>query len=300
MIPSALEQWSYEMIVALCERGRSESDRHDFKFNLPDPANLTKLCCAFANTFGGFIVLGVRDRDPTFEVVGTEPDKEIYGKFLGKLKAEPDIQISSPKLIPVPDTQKTLYVFEVPRSTRRPHLPNQADQRIFWKRQGSDCVQMTLEEIRYQMNSYEEKIEKLALLSMDLRHKVRSVEIQATVSDGQYNADIYSFEIIDRVVVEAFSLLKVDTNIFGALDTFRSLLMQLNSKKRHFFQVSAMSYENSYKLQTAVDLRQSARDLLPHLTTLADQIERSLRERFGVVNPFGFQLVATPLSSASA
>src|ERR1700758_2240518 len=115
-----------------------------------------------------------------------------------------------------------------PKSPRRPHLPSPVDQRTFWKRQGSDCVPMTLEEIRYQMNTYEEKREKLALLLIDLHHKLVSLHDQAAMVDGHYNGDVFSFEIVDRVVAEAYSILKEDLRIFGALDKIRRSLMLLN------------------------------------------------------------------------
>jgi hypothetical protein len=91
-----------------------------------------------------------------FEIVGLEPNKELYGRFRAKVKTDPDIDIPPPKAIEIPDSDKLLYVFEIPQSPRRPHLPSAADRRFFWKRHGSDCTQMTLEEIRYQMNLYEE------------------------------------------------------------------------------------------------------------------------------------------------
>jgi predicted HTH transcriptional regulator len=205
LIPNTLAGWTYEAIEALCAAGQSESDRHDFKLNLPNADTLTKICCAFANTFGGFIVVGVKDGIPgKFEILGIDPDKELYGTFLSKLRADPDLTILPPKTIETPSRNKLLYVIEIQQSTRRPHLPSIPDERIFWKRQGSACVQMTLDEIRYQMNTYEEKREKLALLLIDLHNKVRSLGDQSGIRDGQYNGDVFSFDILDRVVADAF------------------------------------------------------------------------------------------------
>jgi hypothetical protein len=128
LIPNTLNDWTYEAIQTLCAAGQSESDRHDFEFGLADPRNATKICCAFANTFGGFIVVGVKDISrPKFEIIGLDPDKELYGNFLAKVKADPNIDISPPKAIRIPGSAKLLYVFEVAQSTRRPHLPSPPD-----------------------------------------------------------------------------------------------------------------------------------------------------------------------------
>jgi len=243
MVPRNISDWTYEIVDALCATGQSESDRHDFKFNLADLKNVTKICCAFANTFGGFIVMGVEEAGRgEFAIVGLDPNKELYGSFLAKVKAVPDIDIPSPRTISIPLSSKLLYIFEILQSPRRPHLPLHVDQRIFWKRQGPDCVQMTLEEIRYQMNAYEEKREKLALLTIDLHHKLRSLEDQATMQDGHYNGDVFSFDIIDRVVVEAYAVIKSDISILQKLETVKRRLMLMNAEKQKLLNMLSLSY----------------------------------------------------------
>jgi hypothetical protein len=209
--------------------------------------------------------------------------EQLYGNFLAKVKANPDIAISPPKTIRIPDTTKLLYVFEVAQSPRRPHLPSPADQRLFWKLQGSACVQMTLEEIRYQMNTYEEKLEKLTLLLIDLHHKVQSLNAQANVLDNNYNGDVFSFEIIDRVVVESYALLKSDVSIFGLLELIRSRLMSLNAAKQKLLTIMAMSYIDEFKNWQANEYRQTVRNVISEVTALVEQIgmftQRQIRNR---------------------
>jgi hypothetical protein len=287
MVPNALKDWTYEAIRDLCAAGQSESDRHDFKFNLAALNNATKICCAFANSFGGFIIVGVKETAlGHFEIIGIDPDPELYGNFLAKVKAEPDIGISPPKTISVPNTSKLLYVIEVTQSARRPHLPSPTDQRVFWKRQGPNCVQMTLEEIRYQMNTYEEKREKLVLLLIDLHNKLQSLAAQTALPDGQYDGDVYSFDIIDRVVSETFSILKSDVSIFGALDTLKRRLMLLNAEKQKLLSILSQSYALEFKIAKTNEYRQVARNVIPDVTILAEQIERALKEKIGITNPY--------------
>jgi hypothetical protein len=291
LVPITLNGWTYDVVEALCAAGRSESDRHDFKFNVAELKDAPKICCAFANTSGGFIVMGVREKERRqFEIVGLDPDKELYGNFLDKVRVDPDIAIPSPKTISVPNSAKLLYVLEIPQSSRRPHLPSTTDKRVFWKRQGSRCVQMTLEEIRYQMNTYEEKREKLALLLIDLQHKLRSLEIQANLADGQYVGDVFSFDIINRVVVEAFSILKEDINTIGALDKLSGQLMSLNTEKQKMLgRLNPNDYSWEFAKAQIDAYRQMVKGALPGITIYVEQIERLFKEKFGIVNPYKVQ-----------
>jgi hypothetical protein len=266
MFPGTLNDWTFDAVKNLCGVGQGESDRHDFKFNLPDTNTLTKLACAFANTFGGVIVVGVREAAANkFEIPGIEPDKELHGKFSSKVQADPAIDISTPKMICMPGSSKVLYAFHIPQSPRRPHLPSRADQRVFWKRQGSSCAQMTLEEIRYQMNTYEEKREKLTLLLIDLHHKLQSVDDQQVLADGQFNGDVFSF---------------------ADLDAIKLSLMLLNAEKTRLLSMLSLSYDGGYKLSQISAYRDVVRKIAPRVAELKNRIEASLKRHFQITNPY--------------
>jgi hypothetical protein len=145
---------------------------------------------------------------------------------------------------------------------------------------------MTLEEIRYQMNTYEEKLEKLALLLIDLNHKVQSLNAQASLPGNHYNGDIFTFDIIDRVIVEAYAFLKADVSIFGALDTIRRRLMLVNAEKQKLLTILAMSYRLEDKNAEINRYRQTVGNNVSEVTILAEQIESSLKEKYGIVNPY--------------
>lgn len=117
-IPWTLDAWTYELVKELCGLGQVETDRHDFKFGLPDGETLTKICRAFANSDGGFIVLGVKDRSGHFVAEGTAPNGEISHDFGHKLRATPTIYFETPKLIHISGSPSVLYVsmFRVART----------------------------------------------------------------------------------------------------------------------------------------------------------------------------------------
>ena len=100
MIPIRLNDWTFEIIEALCAAGQSESDRHDFKFDCRF-RGITRYVCAFANTYGGFLIIGVSDKtNKKFEPTGVLADKELYGKLVSKIRADPDITVASSQIDP--------------------------------------------------------------------------------------------------------------------------------------------------------------------------------------------------------
>jgi len=254
---------------------------------LQEPRGTTKICCAFANSFGGFLVIGVGEKKSTgFKIEGIEPNKELYGQLLAKIRAEPTITVCPPKTIAVAGSTKLVYIFEVPRSPRRPHLPMPVDERVFWKRVGSDCVQMTLEEVRYQMNNYEEKREKLTLLLMELHHIVRSLNEQASVQDRAYTGTMFSFDIIDRVIVESYAILRIDFRTIGVLDNLKHQLMLLNFEKQKLLSMLSMSYSAEDKTNLLIEYRNLVTRVLPGVAMIAEQIERSFKEKFEIECPY--------------
>lgn len=287
MIPSSQDAWSYNTVESLCKDGNGESDRHDFKLKLPDARTHRKICCSFANAHGGFLIYGVKDEHRRkFEIFGLDADKELHSEFMQKLTVAPDIYVPAPKIISIPQATKFLYVFEIPQSLRRPHLPVPPDERTFWRRQGPNCVQMTLEEIRYQINMYEEKREKLALLLVDLLHKLRALESESNTADGAYTGHLYSFDTIDRIVVEAFSFLRGDMTTVGLIETLRTSFVNLNARKQILLNMLALSYSVEEKVKKVSEYREAVRSFVPTLSHSIDQIERSFREKFGVENPY--------------
>ena len=136
------------------------------------------------------------------------------------------------------------------------------------------------------MNVYEEKREKLALLLVDLHNKLRSLSDQAAMPAGNYNGDVFYFDTIDRIVVEAFTILKADTNTIGALDIIKRNLMLLNAEKQMLLNILSLGYSDAFKNGKINDYRNAAKNMLPTMTLYVEQIERSLKENFGIENPY--------------
>jgi hypothetical protein len=245
------------------------------------------VACAFANTYGGFLIIGVSERNGHhFTIEGIDPDKELLGKFIDKVRCTPSIAVEQPIPIHIPGTSKFVYIFEVRRSSRRPHIPISETERVFWKREGSSCKQMSLEEIRDQFLQYEEKREKLQLMLIDLHNKLTSVGHQASLIEGSYTGEIFSFDIIDNAVVSSFSLIKNYGQLFQALQSIRTTIWNLNSQNGILLNFLALSYGPEDKRKKADEYTIFAKSSYGYLQTSVTLIENLLRDQLDIVNPF--------------
>ena len=143
---------------------------------------------------------------------------------------------------------------------------------------------MTLEEVRFQMLNYEEKREKLALLLMELHHILRSIEEQSKHPKFAFDGTMFRFDIIDRVIVEAYSIIKSEPTIIGVLDTLKKRLMLLNSRKEQLIATIIIPRRCLKAKRTGCE--NALKDSMSEVTGIADQIARTLMEKFGVESPY--------------
>jgi hypothetical protein len=67
MMPRILTDWTKDRLIGLLDQGIFEPESFDFKeFRIgkksdQEKQNIRTDCCAFANSFGGFLVYGVAD-----------------------------------------------------------------------------------------------------------------------------------------------------------------------------------------------------------------------------------------------
>ena len=85
---------------------------------------LSKDISAFANTSGGFLIIGV---DKHYNIVGIE--KKIQNKDIDEWinqilssNIEPQIFYFDPKVIEIPESEKVIVVIHIPESTKKPHI----------------------------------------------------------------------------------------------------------------------------------------------------------------------------------
>lgn len=93
---------------------------------------LLKIFSSFANTNGGYIIIGVEEIDKQqkgFEIRGINPAinnknavEWINQTINGNL--EPKVFYYDPKVIEIPDTDKIAVIYQIPESSKKPHFNN--------------------------------------------------------------------------------------------------------------------------------------------------------------------------------
>jgi hypothetical protein len=140
-LPSDLSAWTYDTILEIVQQHEYEPGYFDYKLALnatnPDSkkredhlASIRRTVCAMANSGGGFLLFGIRDRNqnvanPEDRIAGIPVGGDLLRDFGHKVAdLQPPIFFEAtpqPLLLPQ-DASKGIFVVRIPESQRRPHL----------------------------------------------------------------------------------------------------------------------------------------------------------------------------------
>ncbi|MDD4541958.1 MAG: ATP-binding protein [Eubacteriales bacterium] len=168
-----------KILEEIMELGISESDTLEYKeyffengkLNALDQKQLTTLLkeiCAFANTNGGKLVIGIMEDDnhnpANFSDVGVdETTFETWEQSLRNKIATtiiPSIYGIDLQLISIND-EVNCVIIDVPKSILKPHAFNTGTKDEFYIRNGNICSPMRYNDLRNSFNSLEFKQEKI-------------------------------------------------------------------------------------------------------------------------------------------
>ncbi len=126
---SELEYSDIEDLVNV--RQEKEGYRLDYKLELnnnPDAAkkDLAKDVSSFANSYGGFLIIGVDDNGKIVGIENKIQNKKIDEWINQVLNSniEPQLFYFDPAVIFIPDSDKVIVVIHIPESTKKPHFAN--------------------------------------------------------------------------------------------------------------------------------------------------------------------------------
>jgi hypothetical protein len=249
-----------------------ESDRHDFKLDLPDVQTLTRTCCAFANSFGGYVIVGVGQRNG-FHVVGLSADAELAKRFGDKVTGEPTVFFSIPLAIPVPSSNRFVYVVEVPASAMKPHVPAGKDNILVWKRTNRGNERMTLEEIRGLFIRREERLARLHYLLVELAESRDQVmhlgRFEGDPNTGTFAVGKIELGALEQLLGFLYSELSSVPGLMDSLIEYRRRVRYLNSQAEH--SLARMAHPNASEATLAFEYSRLAGNESNYLVPLLDK-----------------------------
>jgi predicted HTH transcriptional regulator len=209
----------------------------NLKKDFPHADGVTDAICSFANTRGGFYILGISDKN--FQIEGVEQDPELSHIFRQKIHADPYIHFFGPNLIPLPTSNKVVPVFYIPLSNDRPHLPSRKDRRVFWKRINGGKEQITYLEILMAFQGYEERREKIKLLYVELLSNKFSLQsiLDTTNSENQstYSPSTLEYNTLNTLLSDLYSIIGKNNQLIKDLLAIRFAFNAINNESKMFF-----------------------------------------------------------------
>jgi len=263
MIPRQLSDWSVDALSAMLEKGIFEDESFDFKEMLPDTRNdkdkdrLRKTCAAFANSEGGFLVLGVSNlkvasaRDRIVGIDQTIDFPEHFGNYPKSCYPSVGWEFRNPPLSF--SNGRVVHIVQIPKSWRAPHaVAGTEGTWAFPKRTNKGNEPMSIEEVRSAFLGFYEKRLKLQLLRSELLAIDQNAQ-EVCITDPEKIGTHYSLVSFDTAVVEAviadtYSITAGSLELHGAISRLRQAIRVANNKIHLFFNVAMQPLTNKEAL----------------------------------------------------
>lgn len=119
-----LNQVEYEDVISFCESGIKESLYLDYKLDLSNVTKIVKTLVSFANTAGGYVIIGVGDDDdkPQLPVTGMSmiesPEQAVNNSIIQNVHP---IVLPEYRVLHSPDNLHTIMIAYMPMSRATPH-----------------------------------------------------------------------------------------------------------------------------------------------------------------------------------
>ena len=299
-IPQDLGQWTYETVLGILQHHDYEPGRFEYKEVLipsapasaPAPEkhkeNIRKAACSMANTEGGYILFGVKDRaaEPASEKrVPGIPTSDDSPRYFGDLmqKIRPGLRFDcSPRAIPVSGAPgRGVFVVQIERSPVRPH---ELDGIFYRRGDGGQAVTMAATEVRNLMLLSEGRFSKLTLLRIELR-QVRTVAQIITEADVESCPYRFQTGAVNPLLAETCSLFPPGNRLLINVIAMVTMTVASNGL------LDRMNHEYALGIQSVVlpnitgMWKVELDSFLRNIAQVCDEAEKSLAKVYGPVLP---------------
>lgn len=290
-IPTNLDDWTLERIRGIIKHNIEESEFFDFKAELPRPddsggkGRLRHSVCSFANTYGGFLIFGVKDdRTLSFEerLIGIPKNLEFNSIFLDKISnIQPKVP-TFPRIPPVMVTnERVIQIVQILPSNIRPHVTWDNREKLeFYIRDGPKSLPMTYEQIKDQFLITENTRRKLGLLLLELSSIFEiSDQMSPSPTDGiGYSLASYDVPMISHLIVDTHPLFIKSETISKDLLTLRTNMMTCNNRSVQLRRIAELP---TMKRDEQIITHNNAISRLSHeIRVVSERLGNEIRDKY--------------------
>ena len=251
MIPDTLDRWTNVAVHALLARHGLESDRVEFKLQLPrDPKGklrLRRTCAALANSGGGFLLFGIDDdrmKDVFARMVGLEPELDFaqhFSPFPGECTPSVDWDFLNPP-IQTP-TGTVIHVVQIHAGWRPPYGVRIRDGAYeFDKRTSGGNERMSYEEIAMKFQHEQDRVRKVELLLSEVRLMASQAK---NAPHGEPLMEHFQLEVVESLLPAVFPVIQREEGLVESLFELRSEVRKSNHLLRHGVSILLPEYSQA-------------------------------------------------------
>lgn len=295
-----LSEWSDEWIRKILDTDLGEELLYDFKegINSKDPkhlANIRKAVSSFANTFGGFLIFGIKDKSKAtgWDRLCGITDTAIFAKELtNKISGGnviPNIFFEGPKIIVVDNNCKKydVAVIKIESSESKPHgvVSSGKDGLLeFWMRGNSSAVAATYPYLTKMIEESSELRNWLAALYLDSEYVdafankmiIPETERGMSIPVSRINAFINSDQSSQFI-----SKIPTDIPLIQLIWALREKVDVINSFRDMMVQMRPLPLDNASEMNKKDN--DSIASLVPEIKKITGDIRKHLIEKYAGV-----------------
>lgn len=243
-VPESLDAWTFDTVLEVVERHEFEPGSYDYKIVLSPRTeeerqnskavkdlldSIRHTTCAMANSDGGYILFGVRDRKqqvakPRDRIVGISSDYDLRREYGKKIQVIDRNVYFDARAIALPtNSANCIFVVHVPPSPLRPHM---CEGIFYFRGQGGTAERMNYYLVRDQMLYTEGRLQKIRLLRMEL---ATFRQIRQLHSDPVTNRLLYDTGTFKMLLADVCDLLPSRSGLLALLHVIATRAETLNS-----------------------------------------------------------------------
>lgn len=287
MIPLKLEDWTLDTLEQLIDKGYFETDQFDLKETLPHPSDqksktrLSKSCCAFSNSSGGFLIFGIKDDkglSKNERLIGLDSKidfPEHFGNYPRKASGTIDWDFFNPgiKL----ENGNVIHIVRIHPSRFGPQALEIDENLVFYKRTNKGNEPMSYIEIKNDfLNVYEKRL-KLNLLETELVEiieKANGMIIQPEMISSTHTLLSFDLSILNSVLLDTYTVLIEEPTLVDYLKKLKSECDIIQTKTKIFW--GAVNLPMSNKAETVKSHNEYVNSRIPTVILIAQECQKLL------------------------